>query len=107
MASVLDSSPKTERIKKRGKKIVFTINIEKYLLLLLYFFPSQTVTGNFAKVIHGLNANQLTDQVIQRSKRMILDTLGVGLLGTSTEVCHKVAQYSKVSCLAFIVHPKV
>lgn len=38
---------------------------------------------------------------------MILDTLGVGLLGTSTEVCHKVAQYSKVSCLAFIAHPKV
>ncbi|NWZ76129.1 IRG1 decarboxylase, partial [Poecile atricapillus] len=59
-------------------------------------FPSQTVTGNFAKVIHGLNANQLTDQVIQRSKRMILDTLGAGLLGTSTEVCHKVAQYSKI-----------
>lgn len=38
---------------------------------------------------------------------MILDTLGVGLLGTSTEVCHKVAQYSKVSCLAFVTHPKV
>ncbi|NXO19817.1 IRG1 decarboxylase, partial [Cisticola juncidis] len=59
-------------------------------------FPLQTVTENFAKVIHGLNANHLTDQVIQRSKRMILDTLGVGLLGTSTEVCHKVAQYSKI-----------
>lgn len=38
---------------------------------------------------------------------MILDTLGVGLLGTSTEVCHKVAQYSKVSGLAFVTHPKV
>ncbi|NXU61655.1 IRG1 decarboxylase, partial [Horornis vulcanius] len=59
-------------------------------------FTSQTVTENFAKVIHGLNANQLTDQVIHRSKRMILDTLGVGLLGTSTEVCNKVAQYSKI-----------
>lgn len=87
---------------------MFTLNIEENLILLfLYFFPSQTVTENFAKVIHGLNANQLTDQVIQRSKRMILDTLGVGLLGTSTEVCHKVAQYSKVSCLAFIAHLKV
>ncbi|KAF4790686.1 aconitate decarboxylase 1 [Turdus rufiventris] len=59
---------------------------------------AKTVTGNFAKVIHGLNADQLTDQVIQRSKRMILDTLGVGFLGTSTEVCHKVAQYSKIYC---------
>ncbi|KGL79516.1 Cis-aconitate decarboxylase, partial [Tinamus guttatus] len=58
--------------------------------------PSQTITGNFANVIHGLNVNHLTDQVIQRSKRMILDTLGVGLLGTSTEICHKVMQYSKI-----------
>ncbi|NXO03334.1 IRG1 decarboxylase, partial [Rhinopomastus cyanomelas] len=57
---------------------------------------SQTITGNFASVIHGLNANHLTDQVIQRSKRMILDTLGVGLQGTGTEVCHKVTQYSKL-----------
>lgn len=56
-------------------------------------------------MIHGLNANHLTDQVIQRSKRMILDTLGVGLLGTSTEVYHKVKQYSKVS-LAFMVYTK-
>ncbi|XP_009678433.2 cis-aconitate decarboxylase isoform X1 [Struthio camelus] len=57
---------------------------------------AKTVTGNFASVIHGLNGNHLTDQVIQRSKRMILDTLGVGLLGTSTEICHKVIQYSKI-----------
>ncbi|XP_039370542.1 cis-aconitate decarboxylase isoform X1 [Mauremys reevesii] len=56
----------------------------------------QTVTENFANVIHGLNASHLTDLVIQRSKRMILDTLGVGLLGTSTEVFHKVIQYSKI-----------
>lgn len=115
MASVLDSSPKTERIKKeerkkkRGKKIGCLLQIEREISTSSFssFFPSQTVTGNFAKVIHGLNANQLTDQVIQRSKRMILDTLGVGLLGTSTEVFHKVAQYSKVSCLAFMAHPKV
>lgn len=33
MASVLDSSPKLKEKKKRGKKIVFTLNIEKYLLL--------------------------------------------------------------------------
>lgn len=86
---------------------MFTLNREISTSPFSSFFPSQTVTGNFAKVIHGLNANQLTDQVIQRSKRMILDTLGVGLLGTSTEVFHKVAQYSKVSCLAFMAHPKV
>ncbi|NXJ12667.1 IRG1 decarboxylase, partial [Odontophorus gujanensis] len=59
-------------------------------------FLPQTITGNFANVIHGLNTNHLTDLIIQRSKRMILDTLGVGLLGTSTEVCQKVKQYSKI-----------
>ncbi|XP_006033421.1 cis-aconitate decarboxylase [Alligator sinensis] len=57
---------------------------------------SKTITGNFAGMIHGLNASQLTDQVLRRSKRMILDTLGVGLLGSSTEVCHKVIHYSKI-----------
>uniref|UniRef100_K7G478 Cis-aconitate decarboxylase n=1 Tax=Pelodiscus sinensis TaxID=13735 RepID=K7G478_PELSI len=59
-------------------------------------FSPQTVTENFAGVIHGLNASHLTDLAIQRSKRMILDTLGVGLLGTSTSVFHKVIQYSKI-----------
>lgn len=57
-------------------------------------------------MIHGLNKNHLTDLVIQRSKRMILDTLGVGLLGTSTDTCQKVKQYSKVRGLVFIAHTK-
>ncbi|XP_006879656.1 PREDICTED: cis-aconitate decarboxylase [Elephantulus edwardii] len=57
---------------------------------------NQSVTESFAKMIHGLKVEHLTDGVIQRSKRMILDTLGVGLLGTSTEVFYKVSQYSKI-----------
>nr|XP_005997581.1 PREDICTED: cis-aconitate decarboxylase [Latimeria chalumnae] len=56
----------------------------------------KTVTESFATVVHGLKYEHLTDRVIQRSKRMILDTLGVGLLGSNTEVAHKVMQYSKV-----------
>ncbi|CAI9571243.1 unnamed protein product [Staurois parvus] len=47
-------------------------------------------------MIHGLTVNNLTERVIQRSKRMILDTLGVGLIGTTTEVFHKALQYSKI-----------
>ncbi|XP_008051139.1 cis-aconitate decarboxylase [Carlito syrichta] len=54
------------------------------------------VTESFANAIHGLKVGHLTDRVIQRSKRMILDTLGVGILGTSTEVFHKASQYSKI-----------
>ncbi|XP_049709235.1 LOW QUALITY PROTEIN: cis-aconitate decarboxylase [Elephas maximus indicus] len=56
----------------------------------------KSVTESFAKMIHGLKVEHLTDRVIQRSKRMILDTLGVGLLGTSTEVFYKAGQYSKI-----------
>ncbi|OBS60790.1 hypothetical protein A6R68_08085, partial [Neotoma lepida] len=55
-----------------------------------------SVTESFARMIHGLKVDHLTDGVIQRSKRMILDSLGVGFLGTGTEVFHKVTQYSKI-----------
>nr|XP_056718033.1 cis-aconitate decarboxylase [Euleptes europaea] len=57
---------------------------------------AKNITGNFANVIHGLKASHLTDVVIRRSKRMILDTLGVGLLGTRTDVFQKMVQYSKI-----------
>ncbi|XP_010372920.2 cis-aconitate decarboxylase isoform X2 [Rhinopithecus roxellana] len=56
----------------------------------------KSVTESFATTIHGLKAGHLTDRIIQRSKRMILDTLGAGFLGTSTEVFHKASQYSKI-----------
>ncbi|KAI5943047.1 Cis-aconitate decarboxylase [Manis javanica] len=56
----------------------------------------KSVTESFAKVIHGLQVGHLADRVIQRSKRMILDTLGVGILGTSTDVFHKASKYSKI-----------
>ncbi|XP_068121345.1 cis-aconitate decarboxylase [Hyperolius riggenbachi] len=57
---------------------------------------TKTVTGSFAGTIHGLTTSMLTEKLIQRSKRMILDTLGVGLLGTTTNVFHKALQYSKI-----------
>ncbi|XP_077339223.1 cis-aconitate decarboxylase [Lithobates pipiens] len=59
-------------------------------------FATKTITGSFAGMIHGLTVNNLTEQVIHRSKRMILDTLGVGLIGTTTEVFRKALQYSKI-----------
>ncbi|XP_075447087.1 cis-aconitate decarboxylase [Ascaphus truei] len=57
---------------------------------------AKSVTGSFAGMIHGLTSTHLTEVVIQRSKRMILDTLGVGLLGTSSNIYHKALQYSKI-----------
>ncbi|KAK1170068.1 cis-aconitate decarboxylase [Acipenser oxyrinchus oxyrinchus] len=56
----------------------------------------KTVTESFGATIEGLKASHLTETVVERSKRMILDTLGVGLLGTNTSVFKKILQYSKV-----------
>ncbi|XP_075887272.1 cis-aconitate decarboxylase [Nelusetta ayraudi] len=54
------------------------------------------ITESFGAAIHALNASHLTDGVIYRSKRMMLDTLGVGLLGTRTDVFNKAMQYSQM-----------
>lgn len=59
-------------------------------------WPSQGITESFGAAIHALRAAQLTDGVICRSKRMMLDNLGVGLLGTKTAVFNTVLQYSQV-----------
>ncbi|KAG7238838.1 hypothetical protein INR49_030382 [Caranx melampygus] len=54
------------------------------------------ITESFGAAVHALSAAQLTDGVINRSKRMILDTLGVGLLGTRTAVFNKALAYSQL-----------
>ncbi|XP_035533012.1 cis-aconitate decarboxylase [Morone saxatilis] len=54
------------------------------------------ITESFGAAIHALNTTQLTDGVIKRSKRMMLDTLGVGLLGTRTAVFNKALKYSQL-----------
>ncbi|XP_032886421.1 cis-aconitate decarboxylase [Amblyraja radiata] len=46
----------------------------------------ETVTGSFASFIYGVQADHLTDVVLRRSKRMILDNIGVGLLGSTSHV---------------------
>ncbi|XP_054644132.1 cis-aconitate decarboxylase isoform X2 [Dunckerocampus dactyliophorus] len=54
------------------------------------------ITESFGAAIHGLGASQLTDGVIRRSKRMMLDNLGVGLLGSTTDVFNKALNYSQL-----------
>ncbi|CAL8269999.1 unnamed protein product [Boreogadus saida] len=48
--------------------------------------PEETVTASFGRFISGLKARHLTPTVLRRSKRMMLDSLGVGLLGSTTHV---------------------
>ncbi|XP_034069542.1 cis-aconitate decarboxylase [Gymnodraco acuticeps] len=53
------------------------------------------ITESFGAAIHALNTTKLTDGVISRSKRMMLDTLGVGLIGSRTAVFNKALTYSQ------------
>ncbi|XP_078518976.1 cis-aconitate decarboxylase-like [Lissotriton helveticus] len=46
----------------------------------------KAVTSSFASFIHGVQADHLSQAVRHRSKRMILDTIGVGLVGSTTHV---------------------
>ncbi|KAG7266729.1 hypothetical protein CRUP_006275 [Coryphaenoides rupestris] len=59
------------------------------------------VTRSFGAAISALSQDHLTPGVICRSKRMMLDTLGVGLIGTRTEVYRKALEYSQVHSMDF------
>ncbi|XP_028992888.1 cis-aconitate decarboxylase isoform X2 [Betta splendens] len=53
------------------------------------------ITQSFGAAVHALGASHLTDGAVARSKRMMLDSLGVGLLGTRTDVFNKALRYSQ------------
>ncbi|XP_040525773.1 cis-aconitate decarboxylase-like isoform X1 [Gallus gallus] len=48
--------------------------------------PEETVTSSFASFIHAVRPEHLSKIVRYRSKRMILDSIGVGLVGSTTHV---------------------
>ncbi|XP_024919129.1 immunoresponsive gene 1, like, partial [Cynoglossus semilaevis] len=48
--------------------------------------PEETVTASFGKFISDIKPQHLSPKVLQRSKRMVLDSIGVGLIGSTTEV---------------------
>ncbi|KAM4665018.1 cis-aconitate decarboxylase-like [Discoglossus pictus] len=52
-----------------------------------------TVTNSFASFINEIRPEHLSDIVRHRSKRMILDNIGVGLVGTQTHVFNIIVQY--------------
>uniref|UniRef100_A0AAV2MJ09 Cis-aconitate decarboxylase n=1 Tax=Knipowitschia caucasica TaxID=637954 RepID=A0AAV2MJ09_KNICA len=55
--------------------------------------PEPTVTGSFGRFISEVTAQHLSPVVLERSKRMVLDSIGVGLIGTSTEVFQMALHY--------------
>lgn len=69
-----------------------------FFLLLAIIAPDlkETVTGSFASFIYGVQADHLSDVVLRRSKRMILDNIGVGLLGSTSHVFDICLNYCQV-----------
>ncbi|XP_014855580.1 PREDICTED: cis-aconitate decarboxylase-like [Poecilia mexicana] len=48
--------------------------------------PEDTVTASFGQFISEIKPQHLSPVVLQRSKRMVLDSIGVGLIGSTTDV---------------------
>ncbi|XP_072288373.1 immunoresponsive gene 1, like [Eucyclogobius newberryi] len=55
--------------------------------------PEPTVTRSFGKFICEVTPQHLSPVVLDRSKRMVLDSIGVGLIGTSTQVFQLALQH--------------
>lgn len=55
--------------------------------------PEDTVTASFGNFISGVKPQHLSSVVLHRSKRMVLDSVGVGLLGSTTDVFELALQH--------------
>lgn len=56
-----------------------------------------TVTASFGKFISEVKPQHLSSVVLHRSKRMVLDSIGVGLIGSTTDVFELALQHCQVS----------
>ncbi|KAH9523551.1 Cis-aconitate decarboxylase [Bulinus truncatus] len=52
--------------------------------------PATSVTSWISHVISNTSIHHLSDRTVHRSKRMLLDTLGVGILGFQTDISQNV-----------------
>lgn len=57
--------------------------------------PEDTVTASYGKFISEVKPQHLSSVVLHRSKRMVLDSIGVGLIGSTTDVFELVLQHCK------------
>ncbi|KAK2849289.1 hypothetical protein Q5P01_009123 [Channa striata] len=58
--------------------------------------PEETVTASFGKFISEITPQHLSSVVLQRSKRMVLDSIGVGLIGSTTHVFELALQHCQL-----------
>ncbi|XP_029463299.1 cis-aconitate decarboxylase-like [Rhinatrema bivittatum] len=79
---------------KSHKLFVLSRQLHKTAVEVLEGSPlEETITNSFASFIHGVRSDHLSDTVRHRSKRMILDSIGVGLVGSTTQVFKIALQY--------------
>ncbi|XP_034740327.1 immunoresponsive gene 1, like [Etheostoma cragini] len=55
--------------------------------------PDDTVTASFGKFISEVKPQHLSSVVLHRSKRMVLDSIGVGVIGSTTDVFELALQH--------------
>ncbi|TDH07757.1 hypothetical protein EPR50_G00109200 [Perca flavescens] len=55
--------------------------------------PEDTVTASFGKFISEVKPQHLSSVVLHRSKRMVLDSIGVGVIGSTTDVFELALQH--------------
>lgn len=58
--------------------------------------PEDSVTVSYGRFISDVKPEHLSSVVLQRSKRMILDSIGVGLIGSTTDVFKLALQHCQV-----------
>lgn len=58
--------------------------------------PEDSVTTSYGRFISDVKPEHLSSVVRQRSKRMILDSIGVGLIGSTTDVFELALQHCQV-----------
>uniref|UniRef100_A0A3B4X4N8 Immunoresponsive gene 1, like n=1 Tax=Seriola lalandi dorsalis TaxID=1841481 RepID=A0A3B4X4N8_SERLL len=61
------------------------------------FLKNDTVTASFGKFISEIKPQHLSSVVLHRSKRMVLDSIGVGVIGSTTDVFELALQHCQVS----------
>ncbi|CAJ0921487.1 unnamed protein product [Ranitomeya imitator] len=95
LSALVNNTEKVHKLSRRIHKSAVKVIIGNQL--------EDSVTGSFASFIDGIRPEHLSDVVRHRSKRMILDNIGVGLVGSNTHVFKIVVKYCQKYCNGYMI----
>ncbi|CAG5129652.1 unnamed protein product [Candidula unifasciata] len=81
------TSPEDRPVNSQEKRFAHTVALPATKSL-----PATSVTSWIADLISKTSIRDLSNTTVHRSKRMLLDTLGVGILGHNTDIVQTVAR---------------